>query len=426
MSGAQQFLAIEHAMSRLAELAVIPRIAPALGRSARRAAQALRNAVVAEVPAFATSGNPEIMPGLERLATQHVGEIRSMLKRGKLSDFVFVRAHSQQLAEQRFPLDAMLHAYRCGHRVIAHWLRDAINAPGLKSSAAIAALADFAIEYTNITSTILAAEYVARTRVLAEAEGDRRTELLNILLNGYDEADGRVARLLKRAGYGEQRQSFCVALAQSADPAEMESPARVQRIADAITSVVAPLRIRILVGIRNNVVTAVFSDTRRLSGWTAPQTKLTRRVQPALLTLGPAVLIGVSSDQPSTAFIPRALREASVALDFASVAERVVSFIELPIRRLLLHRAGDYVQSAMPAWISDFSAADAKLGGVLLKTLRAYADTDMNVLQAARALRVHPNTVYARMQRVNALTGRDTQKYHVLTELLLAADCMRV
>ena len=426
MSGAQQFLAIEHAMSRLAELRVIPRITPALGRSARRAAQALRNAVVAEVPAFATSGNPEIMPGLERLATQQVGEIRSMLKRGKLSDFVFVRGHSQQLAEQRFPLDAMLHAYRCGHWVIAHWLRDAIDARGLKSSAAIAALADFAIEYTNITSTILAAEYVARTRVLAEAEGDRRTELLNILLNGYDEADGRVARLLKRAGYGEQRQSFCVALAQSADPAEMESPARVRRITEAITSVVAPLRIRILVGIRNNVVTAVFSDTRRLSGWTAPQTKLTRRVQPALLTLGPALLIGVSSDQPSTAFIPRALREASVALDFASVAERVVSFIELPIRRLLLHRAGDYVQSAMPAWISDFSAADAKLGGVLLKTLRAYADTDMNVLQAARALRVHPNTVYARMQRVNALTGRDTQKYHVLTELLLAADCMRV
>ncbi|MSQ19635.1 MAG: hypothetical protein EXR39_08780 [Betaproteobacteria bacterium] len=70
----------------------------------------------------------------------------------------------------------------------------------------------------DAVSIVVAAEYVAQTRVFAEAEGNQRTELLRILVRGYDESDGRVARLLKRAGYLEQRQSFCVALVQSTDP----------------------------------------------------------------------------------------------------------------------------------------------------------------------------------------------------------------
>ena len=58
------------------------------------------------------------------------------------------------------------------------------------------------------------------------AEGDRRTKLLHLLVSGIDESEGRFARLLKRAGYAEQRQVFCVVLVQSVDPLEIESPAR--------------------------------------------------------------------------------------------------------------------------------------------------------------------------------------------------------
>ncbi len=320
----------------------------------------------------------------------------------------------------------MLHAYRCGHKVLSHWISDAAIATKPRSRENIAAnVAAFSIEYTDAVSIVVAAEYVAQTRVLAEAEGDQRTELLRILVSGYDESDGRVARLLKRAGYLEQRHRFCVALAQSTDPLEMENPARAQRIVEAITQAVGAMPVRALVGIRSNVVTAVFSDVRRVSGWTAPQANLADRIQPRLLTLGPAVLIGMSSDQPSTAFIPRGLHEAAVALDFASVTERVVQFTALPIRRLLIHRGADYVQSAMPVWYPQFRDADVKSQGALVKTLRALADADMNIQGAARMLHLHPNTVYARIQRISDLTGLEAQRYHHLTDLLLAADCGR-
>ena len=242
-------------------------------------------------------------------------------------------------------------------------------------------------------------------------------------MSGYDESDARVGRLLKRAGYLEQRRSFCVVLAQSTDPSEMEHPARALRILDAMSKVVADSGIRALVGVRGQVVTAVYSDVRRVSGWTAPQAKLAERLHPRLLEFGPAVLVGLSSDQPSTAFIPRGLQEATVALDFASVTDRVVPFSNLPIRRLLIHRGAEYVQSAMPVWFPSFREADTKAKGSLIETLRALADADMNIQLAARRLRVHANTIYARLQRIRELTGLDAQRYHDLTDLLLAADC---
>ena len=88
-----------------------------------------------------------------------------------------------------------------------------------------------------------------------------------------------------------------------------------------------------------------------------------------------------------------------------------------------MHNAGDEIASALPQWTDAFLSANDKSRGALVATLRAYADADMNILKTARQLDVHPNTIYARMQRIEDLTGLDAQQYHALTELLLAVDC---
>ncbi|MDH3662632.1 MAG: helix-turn-helix domain-containing protein, partial [Alphaproteobacteria bacterium] len=128
---------------------------------------------------------------------------------------------------------------------------------------------------------------------------------------------------------------------------------------------------------------------------------------------------------PSTSFIPKALQEATNALDFASVSQRVVAFAELPVRGLLVHRGASYVRAALPGWIDAFIEADAEASGRLTQTLRAIADADMNIQKAARLLGKHPNTIYNRIERIRDLTSLDGQRYHDLTELLLAADCCR-
>jgi sugar diacid utilization regulator len=168
----------------------------------------------------------------------------------------------------------------------------------------------------------------------------------------------------------------------------------------------------------------VLSGTRRLSGWTAPQSLLADRVYPKLRMVGPAALIGLSTDAPSTSHIPQALSEARIALDFASVADRVMPYSHIPLRSMLVRVAAEQVRSAPPSWVRTFLDADARARGSLTETLRAYADADMNVLKAAKALSIHPNTIYARMQKIENLTARNPLSYNALTELLLAVDCV--
>ena len=78
---------------------------------------------------------------------------------------------------------------------------------------------------------------------------------------------------------------------------------------------------------------------------------------------------------------------------------------------------------APPNWVALLVKADAAANGVLIKTLRAVANADMNMQKAARILGKHPNTVYSRIDRIREFTGLDGQRYHDLTELLLGVDC---
>jgi len=231
---------------------------------------------------------------------------------------------------------------------------------------------------------------------------------------------------LKGAGYLDQRQSYCAIVIRTPIAKELESPNRAQRLLSALADLFAPTHIKCLAGLQHSQVVAVASTLRRQSGWTAPQTNLAQRLTTLLLQLGPSVLVGVSADRPSTATIPKALREAKAALDFASVDRRVVLFSELPVRSLLVHAGGEYVRSAAPSWIADLIAADEKASGNLVRTLTALADADLNVQMAGRKLEVHPNTVYARLLRVKDLTGLDGQRHRDLVELLLALECAKI
>lgn len=414
------------AIQRLREAGVSRAIVPALRAASEAACAMLYQAALREVPAYSASRNPDLLPEFERLLIAHFDQVSELLIGQPPRELGFVVDYARRRAEQKFPLDAELATCRYLLKAVADWLRDTALESADESAHVrriVAAIADFSNEYVSTVATLLTSEYVTHTRALAEAEGDRRTELFKLLLEGHDESDRRAAQLLRRAGYLEQRQSFCILVARSVEAKEMENAARAQRMADALTDAVRKLPVRLLTGIPDNVVTLIVSGTQRLSGWTAPQSSLADRLMDPLRTVGPAALIGLSSDAPSTSHIPAALREAKLALDFASVGNRVVPFARLPFRDLLVRVASDEIQSALPAWINALLEADQKSRGALLETLRAYADANMNALKAAAALGRHPNTLYARMQKVADITGLDPLSFSGLGELLLAVDC---
>jgi len=319
-----------------------------------------------------------------------------------------------------------LHAYRSGHKVLSRWLREsvlAVASPAHEAQGAIAAIADFAMEYTDAISTAFAGTYSSHALLLADVAADQRSQLLQILMEGHDEADVRAERTLCEAGFLDERQSYCVALGCSVDSTEMLNASRARRLADSIEQIVAELAVRRVIDLHSNKVTMVFAAVRRDSGWTAPRKSLAKRISAALAFVGNAALIGVSNDVPSTSHIPTAYREAGSALELATVSQRVVQFSEIPLRRLLLHFAVADFRRVLPAWAPEFYAADEAAGGALAATLRAYAGVDMNVFKAAQSLGVHPNTVYARLQRIFDISGLQARSFHALADLLIVCDC---
>jgi sugar diacid utilization regulator len=214
-----------------------------------------------------------------------------------------------------------------------------------------------------------------------------------------------------------------VALSRSVDPSEMLNAARARRLADAIEQLMADSPLRRIIDIRANKVTMVFSDIGRVSGWTQPRRSLAERVSELLQQVGNAALIGVSQDVPSTSHVPLAHRAASAALELADVTHRVVQFAEVPIQRLLLHVAGQEFRDLLPGWVGEFFMQDERARGALIATVRAYAHFDMNVLRVAQALGVHPNTIYARFERIFAITGLQPRYFAALATLLVVADC---
>ena len=420
--------ALNEALRRLAGSPFLTATSDRVENNAASIVAELQQAVLAEVPGFSESRNPDLLPELARHAAQHTDEIVRLLRGGGLGNFEFVQEHARRRAEQRFPLEATLHAYRSGHKVFSRWLRTSavsVASPAEDAQRAIAAVTDFAMEYTDAISTTFAGAYSSHTLLLADVAGDQRAELLQILLDGHDEADVRVAPILRHAGFLDKRQSFCVALARSVDPTEMLSAARARRLADSIEKIVAESAVRRLIDVHANKVTMVFADVRRKSGWTAPSNSLAKRMSAALTFVGNAALIGVSNDVPSTSHIPTAYREASAALDLTSVSQRVVQFSEIPVQRLLLHFAGEDFRRVLPDWANKFYVADHDAHGALSATVRAYANADMNVLKAAQTLGVHPNTIYARFQRTFDISGLQARCFNTLTELLIVSDCNR-
>jgi purine catabolism regulatory family protein/PucR-like helix-turn-helix protein len=68
---------------------------------------------------------------------------------------------------------------------------------------------------------------------------------------------------------------------------------------------------------------------------------------------------------------------------------------------------------------------DAQHGGQLVASLRTWLERDRRTASAARALRIHPNTLLYRLRRFSELTGRDLSSSADLAEIWLALAATR-
>ena len=157
------YRAVSDALERLRGSRLLPATVTPLRRQAAALLAELRETILAEIPAYTESRDPATLRELAAHAQRHQDEIVRLLEGGAVGDFGFVREHAQLRAEHRFPLEAVLHAYRCAHRVYARRLREAASGAAGSAEAArevVAGVADFSIEYIDAISTIASAAYV--------------------------------------------------------------------------------------------------------------------------------------------------------------------------------------------------------------------------------------------------------------------------
>ena len=420
----QHVSSFESTITSLRKHNSIKKISQALSETEEAQSTSLLQTITDDIEAFTESRNPDVVRILEDEVRQLTNELVRLVGGGKLDNFEFVKSFGHRRAEQRFPLETMLHAFRICQKAYIQWLRECITST-IRSSRTqqqiTTTATDFIIEYIHITSTFYASSYLEQTRILAESAGDRRAELLRILLDGYDESDGRVASILREAGFLDGRQAFCVCLAQPREPTEMRNPARVNRLVDAMHEGLANVCTQRVIGVRENKVVCVLSDFRRISGYAHARESLAARAASALELVGPTILFGVSADVVSTSQIPSALEQAALSFMMADDLNRVVSFSEISMQRFLLHIARTELKHVLPPWAAEFIKADRKAKGKLIETLQAYADGNMNVLKTSEILNIHPNTIYARFKRIEEITGLQPRDFHPLSELLVIA-----
>ena len=72
----------------------------------------LGDTVLTQIPAYSETRNPDVLPALAQHGPEHTTEILRLLGGGPVGEFDFVREHACRRAEQRFPLEAHLHAFR--------------------------------------------------------------------------------------------------------------------------------------------------------------------------------------------------------------------------------------------------------------------------------------------------------------------------
>jgi DNA-binding PucR family transcriptional regulator len=126
----------------------------------------------------------------------------------------------------------------------------------------------------------------------------------------------------------------------------------------------------------------------------------------------------MSAPRSSLAGFPGGLDEAALAVLRASPERPVVPLAGLPVLQNLLLGATSTIRSALTARAREIELHGRDALPAMRDTLQAFADADMNLTRAARALHVHPNTLRYRLARIHERTGRDPNTFEGLVDLL--------
>jgi hypothetical protein len=394
-------------------LALLEARAMAIGR-------AMARACLEGVPAIAgIAAHDHTFPArLSCLCAEHVRVFARSGRTGRPpdeADLAFVRDLGTRRAQDLFPLAALLQGMRLGQRVL--W--DAIDdVAGPHGHPVVVALTAHLLDYTHLASYQLEKAYT-QAQAQIEATGQQtRLEFFEDALSGRlfarPDGPGQVVAL----GF-EPDATYVVAAVglatQPADPgnlAPLRGALEHRAWADgrrpfAITRgehVVCVAAARHTTPVRNTITTIA-------SGMPAP--------------LGTDLVAGIGGPCQGLAELPRGYEHALLALRHARNVGGIVVLEDVGTFPYLLSSADPTARALSTRRAERLRAEDARCHGLLARTFTVYVDCNLNVIQVANKLGLHPNTIRSRLAKVERLTGLHTRKVTDVMELVTVINLSR-
>ncbi len=373
--------------------------------------------IARQIDEYAGDERAELRVAVREHCLTHVRLFLDVVVTGRAlqpGELPFLPATAAQRVQQGVPLDAVLHAFRVGHRCV--W--DAIVATAADDpagEAAALAMARPSMEYIDSVSSAVADAYL-EAQLGAVADQDRgRRDLLDLLLEGRLPLGGEMQARAVALGF-EPPVPYVVGVV--AVTAAAESSHTMQRqVARAVEDRVREVCTGVLLVARRDEIVGLFAP--RGGDLEALRHELNTAVTRLHEGRDVTVAIGMSTEVSGLDAAALAYREARRALAWASPGPQVVALPFVSVFDYLIASADDTARR-IPSPAGPLLTGEAMNVTVARDTLLAYFDGGLNVRRAAEELGIHANTMHYRLRRIAEVTGCDLHDFRSLIELLIA------
>jgi hypothetical protein len=331
-------------------------------------------------------------------------------------DLLFVRPYFHRAMLRGAKEAELLRACRQLQRVA--W--DALSEQAGDTSAGRAVVAELSrplIDYVEVFSDLAVEAYTELQDAMTGTWREARRELVEDLLSGRIPTSGVKVDVARGCGL-DGSPSFTVMTAvpkRSLDQAALTlSAATLMR---ATGDSVEPL-----LAVRDQEIIMIRSLRGDAEAMVESLEQVRARLQADEILLG----IGVSAVHVGLEQVPAAYEEAWLARERTDPGGGMLALVNMNAFDYLLLRGGDQTAwGLVPPRIRQFIEDDVARAGLLVDSLMAYVECNLNAKQAAERLFIHHNTAHYRLAKIAELTGCDLRRQSDLMELIVAVRLFR-
>ena len=369
---------------------------------------------VFEIPGYASRDHPGFRADVRAHVADHLRAVlaaHSEARTPTRADVALIRDYAQRRAG-RISISEFVHAFEIGQQPLWDWALSFAD-----DEAHRAEMVDLMIrirQYFTL-ATVEAAEVYLESEHARGATGEGiRRDLLHELLAGASPTPGPRLDAARAAGLDATSRCLVVSAVLTDPTPDYE---QALRTGAAELARVPGTALRPLAVVRVDEIVVVMLAPADISKFAAKLDHTQRR----LAGRGIQLAIAASTLYEGIGGVGDAYAEAVRARESILSDGGTIVLPAMTAFDYLTWRTDETARHLIAPDVARFIAQDARDGGTLIETLRAYYGADLNAKVAAERLHLHVNTVYYRLDKIAEEAGCNIRSVSEVVEILIAA-----